>query len=117
MQGNIKFEMYEVSTAYIVTQFGEDYAAFALHHEGPNKYNFLEVPPALLNIKGKTITKVKYILGKTIIETNTNNDKEKPKKEGRRKNYREPTDTEGITRFDKNPYQPTQVSKNNRYKL
>ena len=51
MQGNIKLEKYKVSNAYIVTQFGEDYAVFTLHHVGQDKHDFLEAPPALLNIK------------------------------------------------------------------
>ena len=53
--GTIKSEQYDVSTAYVVTQFGKDFAAYALQNSNDKEKNYINTLPILIIINGKTL--------------------------------------------------------------
>ena len=81
-----------------MTQFGEDFAAFALQNSNDKEKGYIDTPPCLISVKSKTIKKVKYIKEQEITRIITLTDGKNETYKGRRKNYQEPTETEGITR-------------------
>ena len=55
--GTIKSEQYDVSTAYVVTQFGKDFAAYALQNSDDQEKEYIDTPTTLISVKGKVIKK------------------------------------------------------------
>jgi len=124
--GTIKLEQYDVSMAYVVTQFGKDFAAYALQNSDDQEKEYIDTPPTLISVKGKVIKKVKYIPKKEITERVTTTDENYNKGYiGRRKDYREPTNTEGIYKpkrkacidSDDDDQEDEKEEKSNRYDL